>query len=132
MTPEEITAGVAELLKSKAADLDKGRYTLAVGLIKEAQKTLRWANALEVKKEVEAQMEKVLGPKDERDDPKLLKAKVGRNSYVSKCRSSACSASSLNFWQTFPFFFGDRKKTPKPTQTLLPLQQHRHRKKRHR
>lgn len=73
VTAEEVAASVAALLASKAAELEKDRYRLQATLIKEGQKNLKWANPLEVKKEVEAQILKLLGPKDERDDPKLLK-----------------------------------------------------------
>lgn len=36
---------------------------------------LKWANSLHVKQELEAQVEVILGPKDDRDDPKLKKKK---------------------------------------------------------
>lgn len=79
MTSEEIQSAVATLLAGKSAELEQERYKILPQLIKDAQKLLRWAVPLDVKKEVDEQVAKTIGPKDERDDPKLAKAKVMRS-----------------------------------------------------
>jgi glutaminyl-tRNA synthetase len=76
VTPEEITAAVSQIITARRTELQEERYKLVPALIKEGQKALKWAPALDVKKEVDAQVLAALGPKDERDDLKLQKAKV--------------------------------------------------------
>ncbi|KAI9032095.1 tRNA synthetases class I, catalytic domain-containing protein [Hyaloraphidium curvatum] len=92
VTPEEIAADVKLLLESRRAELEAERYKLASLMVKEAQRRLRWAPPLEVKKEVDAQVEKLLGPKDERDDPKLLKQKKKETKVEAPSAASGASA----------------------------------------
>ncbi|KAI9349848.1 tRNA synthetases class I, catalytic domain-containing protein [Zopfochytrium polystomum] len=64
VTPEEISAAVAKVIKSKKEDLDK-KYWAAQGPILGVLRTeLRWANSALVKEEVDKQLLALLGPKD--------------------------------------------------------------------
>ncbi len=61
------------MLHEKKQDLDAKRYQMLGLLLGQLKTILKWANALTVKEELDAQMLAYLGPKDERDN---LKAAV--------------------------------------------------------
>ncbi|TPX54510.1 hypothetical protein PhCBS80983_g05888 [Powellomyces hirtus] len=74
VTLEDIRDTVAALIASKKKDLDEKRYQVTGQLLGALRASLRWANALAVKEELDRQILAVLGPKDERDNPKAKKA----------------------------------------------------------
>ena len=84
VTREEIKASVQELLIQKKSDLEKKRYQVAgqfQGLLRKLQP---WANALQLKEELDAQLALVLGPKDERDDQKAVVSYLNTNQNLEK------------------------------------------------
>jgi glutaminyl-tRNA synthetase len=72
VTDEEIKQLVATMLKEKDAELKERRYQMVAALLKATKEhaRLKWAPGQIVAKAVEEGMLAVLGPKDERDDPK--------------------------------------------------------------
>lgn len=70
-TAQQIYDGVAILLASKASELQGKRYTLYGALLASLKTSLRWAHPGSVKQELDRQLLELLGPKDERDAPKL-------------------------------------------------------------
>jgi glutaminyl-tRNA synthetase len=70
---EEIREAVKNLIIEKKSDLDTKRYQLLGLFLGQLKNNLKWANAMAVKEELDAQMLAYLGPKDERDN---LKAAV--------------------------------------------------------
>ncbi|KAL2913211.1 Glutaminyl-tRNA synthetase [Polyrhizophydium stewartii] len=70
VTPEEIAAAVAEVIAAARPELDEKRYQGVSPLLGQLRTRLRWANSLAVKEELDKQVLALLGPKDERDDPK--------------------------------------------------------------
>ncbi|ORZ38141.1 tRNA synthetases class I, catalytic domain-domain-containing protein, partial [Catenaria anguillulae PL171] len=76
-TPEEIKQTIASIVHANKAKIEADRYrSLGFVLGQVRSSPLRWANAALVKTEVDNQLVALLGPKDERDDPKLLKQKA--------------------------------------------------------
>ncbi|KXS19659.1 glutaminyl-tRNA synthetase [Gonapodya prolifera JEL478] len=107
VSPTEITAAVAALLSERAAVLASERYRSIPGLLKEARERLRWANAKLVKDELDRQVAEAVGPKDERDDPKLNKKKEAKPAKTpAPTSSTSAAASSADGTPTEP-----RKKT---------------------
>ncbi|ORX81559.1 glutaminyl-tRNA synthetase [Anaeromyces robustus] len=76
VTPEEIQAAVKSLLDSKKDELIEKRYTFVGPLLANLRQQLKWANALMLKEELEKGVVAIIGPKDDRDDPKKKKAKA--------------------------------------------------------
>jgi len=76
VTPEEIQAAVKNLLDSRKDELIEKRYTLVGPLLANLRQQLKWANALMLKEELEKGVVAIIGPKDDRDDPKKKKAKA--------------------------------------------------------
>ena len=72
VTLEEIQTTVKALLDSKKTDLDEKRYQMLGILTGQLKNQLKWANFLDVKEALDAQLLVHLGPKDERDDLKNL------------------------------------------------------------
>ncbi|KAI9189683.1 Glutaminyl-tRNA synthetase [Blastocladiella emersonii ATCC 22665] len=76
-TDDEVAAQVAEMIEANKAKVEADRYRSLGFLLGQARNSpLRWANPLTVKTQVDDQLAALLGPKDERDDPKLLKKKA--------------------------------------------------------
>lgn len=77
ISPEQLRSGVAALLDSFKPRLVEERYRFNVGiLLGEARKTpLRWADGVSLKREVDGQVEALLGPKTEEDMKKPEKKK---------------------------------------------------------
>ncbi|KAJ1340152.1 glutamine-tRNA ligase [Batrachochytrium salamandrivorans] len=75
VTLEDIVASVTDLISEKNAELIERRYQLSGSLLGLMRTRLRWANPLAVKSELDRQILALLGPKDERDDPKAKKRK---------------------------------------------------------
>ena len=76
VTPEEIKAKVLEILASKKVELEAKRYQMHGMLLGLCKKEILWADAVILKQEVESQLLQILGPKDERDDPKIMVTKL--------------------------------------------------------
>lgn len=72
VTLEQIQDAVKALIDGKKADLDEKRYQMTGILTGMLKNQLKWANFLEVKEELDAQLLACLGPRDERDDLKNL------------------------------------------------------------
>lgn len=68
VSEEEIKEVVAEVIKGEEATLKERRYFFPVGkLLGEVKKRLKFADGATVKRETEAQVEALLGPKTEAD-----------------------------------------------------------------
>ena len=74
-TKDEIAAMVETYLQANKERIEEERYKIVQETLSVLKNTtgLKWANSGDVKKEVDAQFEKLIGPKDERD---LEKKKV--------------------------------------------------------
>jgi glutaminyl-tRNA synthetase len=71
VSPEDISSSISEIIESKKQEIEEKRSSILGSLLGSIRKTnLRWANAADVKKEFDKQILTLLGPKDERDDPK--------------------------------------------------------------
>jgi glutaminyl-tRNA synthetase len=70
VTADEIEAAVAKALRE--SDVQIKRYQILGQILGLLRKDLKWANQAMVKTELDAQMLKLLGPKDERDDLKKI------------------------------------------------------------
>ena len=81
MSEEEIEQTVEALLKSKKNDLDTKRYQMVGILTGVLKNNLRWANFLQVKEVLDIKLFQYLGPKDDRDDIKLLVSLKPYNAY---------------------------------------------------
>lgn len=57
-------------MASKKEQIEEKRYSLLGPLLGSIKASLKWANAQAVKEELDVQLLALLGPKDERDDPK--------------------------------------------------------------
>lgn len=70
-TSEGITAAVAEYIEKNKSTILEQRYRALTPTLVNIKTTtdLKWAPPAEVKKEVDAQLAALLGPKDERDAP---------------------------------------------------------------
>ncbi|TPX64295.1 hypothetical protein SpCBS45565_g05991 [Spizellomyces sp. 'palustris'] len=95
VTPKEIIATVSNVIESRKEDLNEKRYQMLGQLLGELRTRLRWANSLAVKEELDKQMLEVLGPKDERDNPKAKK-KQEKVANASKVPTKNASPSSIN------------------------------------
>ncbi|KAJ3221563.1 hypothetical protein HK099_003408 [Clydaea vesicula] len=73
VSQEEIAEAVGEFFKLKKKELIEKRYTMLGPILGTLRTTIKWANPLLVKEEVEKRMLELLGPKDERDDLKAKK-----------------------------------------------------------
>ncbi|KAI9017249.1 tRNA synthetases class I, catalytic domain-containing protein [Gaertneriomyces semiglobifer] len=73
VTVEEITSSISALMSEKKADLETKRYAMAGQLLGLVKSRLRWADQKIVKDELDKQILSILGPKDERDNPKAKK-----------------------------------------------------------
>ncbi|KAJ3336454.1 hypothetical protein HDU93_002809 [Gonapodya sp. JEL0774] len=91
---EEITSAVATLLSERTELLATERYRSSIGLLKEARERLRWANSKAVKDELDKQIADIIGPKDERDDPKMLKKKESKAPKVPISASATATPTS--------------------------------------
>ena len=71
-TQEEIVAKVSEYIIANKERIVEQRYKVAQETLSVLKNTtgLKWASPLDVKKEVDAQFEALIGPKDERDSDK--------------------------------------------------------------
>ncbi len=81
MSEEEIEQTVEALIKSKKNDLDTKRYQMVGILTGFLKNNLRWANFLQVKEVLDIKLFQYLGPKDDRDDIKLLVSLKPYNAY---------------------------------------------------
>jgi glutaminyl-tRNA synthetase len=72
VTPEDITVRVKNVIDNAHDELVVKRYSMLGPLLLACRNNLRWANGLLVKVELEKQMLELLGPKDERDNPKKV------------------------------------------------------------
>lgn len=70
VTIEEIEQVVSNVLNECSADLESKRYQMLGLLLGKLKNHLRWANQMTVKQVLDKKMLEILGPKDERDDPK--------------------------------------------------------------
>jgi glutaminyl-tRNA synthetase len=70
-TTETLKAAVADYIEKNKATIEEQRYkSLSASLVDmKATSDLKWANAGDLKKEIDAQYLALLGPKDERDAP---------------------------------------------------------------
>ncbi|KAF8439227.1 tRNA synthetases class I, catalytic domain-containing protein [Terfezia claveryi] len=86
-TKEEIAAIVKQYVDSNKERIAEERYKIAQETLSVLKNTtdLKWAPPLEVKQEVDAQLEALIGPKDERDNEKR-KAKAKPASAAGKDR----------------------------------------------
>jgi len=76
VTQEEVQAAVKSLLESRKDELVEKRYTLVGPLLANLRQQLKWASPLMLKEELEKGVVALIGPKDDRDDPKKKKAKA--------------------------------------------------------
>ena len=69
VTNEQITNAIAEHIKANKESLINDRYKVLGPLLAKAKQipSLRWANGVAVKEELEKQVIALIGPKDERD-----------------------------------------------------------------
>jgi hypothetical protein len=81
VSEEEIEQTVEALIKSKKNDLDTKRYQMVGILTGFLKNNLRWANFLQVKEVLDIKLFQYLGPKDDRDDIKLLVSLKPYNAY---------------------------------------------------
>jgi glutaminyl-tRNA synthetase len=72
ISPKQIEKAVKDIIAKKKDDLDKKRYQIVGMLLGQVKASLKWANPILVKEELDTQMFAYLGPKDERDDPKAM------------------------------------------------------------
>jgi hypothetical protein len=72
ITKEDIQKIVSETIASRKDELLEKRYQLVGPLLGSMREKLRWANSLWVKEELDRQILELLGPKDDRDDPKKV------------------------------------------------------------
>ena len=72
MSAQEIKSRVCEILESKKKDLLEKRYQMSGMLLGLCKKEIKWADAQILKQEFDDQLLLLLGPKDERDDLKLV------------------------------------------------------------
>ncbi|KAI9145547.1 tRNA synthetases class I, catalytic domain-containing protein [Paraphysoderma sedebokerense] len=118
ISEQELISAVADIIKRNKDRLEKDRYRSLGFLLGECRATrLRWANSLAVKEEVEKNMTKVLGPKDERDDPKAAKKKekaqkAKKDEKVADVKSGG--APDVTKLLTNMFFEGEMARLHKP------------------
>jgi glutaminyl-tRNA synthetase len=72
ISKEDIEKIVSETIASRKDELVEKRYQLLGPLLGSMKEKLRWANSLWVKEELDRQVLELLGPKDDRDDPKKV------------------------------------------------------------
>ncbi|KAI9208216.1 tRNA synthetases class I, catalytic domain-containing protein [Polychytrium aggregatum] len=75
VTQQEIVETVTKFIEERREELEQKRYQMLGSLISGLRQTpeLRWASSVAVKEEIDKQVLQILGPKDERDDPKAKK-----------------------------------------------------------
>ena len=73
VTAEEIKTKVAQILDQKKQELESKRYQIVGMLLGMVKKEIKWADQSLLKTEFDDQILALLGPKDERDDPKTVK-----------------------------------------------------------
>ncbi|GAA5799872.1 tRNA synthetases class I, catalytic domain-containing protein [Helicostylum pulchrum] len=115
VTPEQITAAIAEYINSNKETIVSNRYKTLGPTLANARKieALRWADGGKVKNEIEAQYLALLGPKDERDAPQKKKKEpkaAKANSPNAKSAPSEAPVVDL----TKVFFEGELGKLHKP------------------
>ncbi|KAI9218561.1 tRNA synthetases class I, catalytic domain-containing protein [Blastocladiella britannica] len=95
VSDDDAKRAVAALIDANAARVDADRYRSLGFLLGQARASplLRWANTLVVKQQVEEQLAARLGPKDERDDPKLLKKK-GKDDAAAPAKATGAAAAA--------------------------------------
>ncbi|KAI8873556.1 glutaminyl-tRNA synthetase [Ramicandelaber brevisporus] len=78
VSDEKIAELIAAIINKSKAKLEKDRYRAVGPLLGEFKRdpVLKWAPGAAVKTESDRQILALLGPKDERDDPKLVAAKA--------------------------------------------------------
>ncbi|KAF8477184.1 tRNA synthetases class I, catalytic domain-containing protein [Kalaharituber pfeilii] len=88
LTKEEIAAIVNQYIEANKERIIEERYKLAQETLSVLKNTtaLKWAPPLDVKKEVDAQFEALIGPKDERDNEKKK----------SKAKPAATASAKVN------------------------------------
>ena len=72
VSQEEIQAAIKALLDSRKDELIEKRYTLVGQLLGALRGQLKWANAQMLKEELDKSVLALIGPKDDRDDPKKV------------------------------------------------------------
>ncbi|KAI7895721.1 tRNA synthetases class I, catalytic domain-containing protein [Mucor mucedo] len=116
VTPEQITAAIAEYINTNKENIVANRYKTLGPTLANARKieALRWADGGKVKNEIEAQYLALLGPKDERDapqkkkkEPKAAKANNAKSETTTKDESTVDLATKV-------FFEGELGKLHKP------------------
>jgi glutaminyl-tRNA synthetase len=85
-TPETLKAAVADYIEKNKPTIEEQRYkSLSASLVDmKATSDLKWANAGDLKKEIDAQYLALLGPKDERDAPPKKAPKAAADSAKPK------------------------------------------------
>ncbi|KAI8905924.1 tRNA synthetases class I, catalytic domain-containing protein [Gorgonomyces haynaldii] len=73
LTVEDVVACVERVFESRKQEILEKRYQLLGNLIISVKNELKWANALVIKEQVDKHILALLGPKDERDNPKAKK-----------------------------------------------------------
>jgi glutaminyl-tRNA synthetase len=73
VTREQVREVVLKISNEKYEDINVKRYSYLGPFLGLVKKELRWASSLDVKEEVSNRLLAMLGPKDERDDPKKKK-----------------------------------------------------------
>ncbi|GAA5813246.1 hypothetical protein MFLAVUS_006721 [Mucor flavus] len=114
VTPEQITAAIADYINSNKENIVSNRYKTLGPTLANARKieALRWADGGKVKNEIEAQYLALLGPKDERDAPQKKK-KEPKAVKVSPNAKSTPSEAPVDL-ATKVFFEGELGKLHKP------------------
>ncbi|CAO3655315.1 unnamed protein product [Mucor hiemalis] len=117
VTPEQITAAIAEYINSNKENIVANRYKTLGPTLANARKieALRWADGGKVKNEVEAQYLALLGPKDERDAPQKKKKEAKAAPAAKKAGGAAAApAPEKTVDLTKVFFEGELGKLHKP------------------
>jgi len=116
VSQEEIQAAIKALLDSRKDELIEKRYTLVGQLLGSLRGQLKWANAQMLKEELDKSVLALIGPKDDRDDPKKKKAKAKKENkkqapVQKKQTGNTSKASQLNLDFVFE---GELAKLHKP------------------
>ncbi|KAI8094919.1 tRNA synthetases class I, catalytic domain-containing protein [Gilbertella persicaria] len=114
VTPEQISAAIAEYINANKDQIVANRYKTLGPTLANAKKmeALRWAEGGKVKNEVEAQYLALLGPKDERDAPQKKKKEAKPQAPTSGAQKPKEAEKPVDF--TKVFFEGELGKLHKP------------------
>ncbi|RCI01715.1 hypothetical protein CU098_009642 [Rhizopus stolonifer] len=114
VTPEQISAAIAEYINANKDQIVANRYKTLGPTLANAKKmeALRWAEGGKVKNEVEAQYLVLLGPKDERDAPQKKKKEAKPQAPTSGAQKPKEAEKPVDF--TKVFFEGELGKLHKP------------------